>query len=55
MSGQLRKKESRRVHDINVARGKTLPDFIMSFLLLSNADIGFRLLFSLIMLGMVTL
>ena len=43
------------VHDIYVARGKTLPDFIMSSLLHSKTDIGLKHLFSLIMLGMVTL
>ena len=34
------------VHDINVARGKTLPDFIMSSLLLSKKDIGSKPFFA---------
>ena len=46
--------KNKDVHDINVTRGKMLPDFIMSFLLLSKTDIGLNF-FLLIMLGMVTL
>ena len=33
------------VHDIYVTRGKTLPDFIVSSLLLSKTDIGLKLCF----------
>ena len=35
----------RHVHDINVIRGKALPEFIMSSLLLSKMDIGLKLFF----------
>ena len=38
--------KNRDVHDINVTRGKTLPDFIMSSLLLSKTDIGLKLFFA---------
>ena len=34
------------MHDIYVTRGKTLPDFIMSSLLLSKTDIGLKHFFS---------
>ena len=30
------------IYDINITRGKTLPDFIMSSLLLSKTDIGLK-------------
>ena len=36
----------RHVRDINVTRGKTLPDFIMSSLLLSKTDIGLKLFYA---------
>ena len=53
INGKFRQKV-KTLHDIDVTKGKTLPDFIMSFLLLSKTDIGLKL-FSFIMLGMVTL
>ena len=36
----------RHVRDINVTRDKTLPDFIMSSLLLSKTNIGLKLFFA---------
>ena len=50
INGQLRLKRkihdsTYSLHDIDVTRGKTLPDFIMSSLLLSKTDIGLKLFF----------
>ena len=45
VKGQLRQKYKRHLQDINVTRGKTLSDFIMSPLLRSKTDIIFLKLF----------
>ena len=51
INGQSRQKiKASRVHDINVTRGKTLPDSVAF-----ENGYWFKTIFSLIMLGMVTL
>ena len=46
INGHLRQKIIYHVHQFNVTRGKTLPDFIMSFVLLSKTDICLKLVFA---------
>ena len=43
VNGQLRQKGNTSSNDIDVTRGKMLPIFIMSSLLLSKTDVGLKL------------
>ena len=39
------KKKTLHIHYINITRGKTIPDFIMSSLLLLKTDTGLEIFF----------